>query len=515
MFPSDTDIDTKITLETEASPIPDDLPFHILLLGDWSGRESQAVNSELFDSNPIEIDRDNFEEVLQKLDVRLNLAFQGDGENVLSLRFTEFEDFHPDRIFQQLSLFANLRDVRRRLVNSQTFEDAAREVRSWLVQTDNEKDSEIKAREAETVQDESHSGDLLNQILGQADEMTSEARSQNTESSELSAFVKKLVKPYLIQTDTAEQSKLLMIVDEVISDLMRKILHHPQFQALESAWRGAFSLVRQVETDHELRIYLLDLSKNDLTASLKFSKDLTDSRLYQILSQPTGNASSDKFWAVVSANYTFSLNVDDAATLIRLAKIAVDTNTPVVSHIKPEIFGFESFAEVDASDRWNISEESREGKLWTMIRTIPEATHLALALPRTLARLPYGKSTEPIEAFYFEEFTKTPVQHENYLWTNPVFVCTLLIAKTFRQFGWNMSRNFFQDVEGLPVHFFQDELENKTKPCAEILMTQSNCERILEQGLMPLISFKGEDKIRLAGFQSIAYPPSLLKGRWS
>jgi len=513
MLSSDADYDIKVTLEAEMSPLPEESPFHMLILGDWSGRESRAVDSDSFKSNPIEIDRDNFESVLQKLDVRLNLDFQNDGENVLSLRFTELEDFHPDRIFRHLSLFANLRDVRRRLVNSQTFDDAAREVRSWLVEIENEKAAETTIQ-ASAAEPKPTPDDLLGQILGQADENSALLRSQNTESSELSAFVKKLVKPYLVQTDTAEQSKLLTIVDEVISDLMRRILHHPQFQALESAWRGVYFLVKQVETNSELKIYLLDVSKDELTTNLKFSSNLTDSHLYKILSQRTGETFDDKFWAVVCGNYTFSLNVGDVATLIRLAKIAADTDAPFVSHIKPEIFGFESFAEITASDSWKISEDSAEEKLWMMLRAVPEAVYLALMLPRTLARLPYGKNTEPSETFYFEEFTAS-FQHEHYLWTNPVFISALLLAQTFSQYEWNISQNFLQDVTGFPIHLYRDELEDKIKPCAEILITQSNCERILEQGLIPLISFKNNDKIRLGGFQSIAYPPSLLKGKWS
>ena len=40
MIPSNTDFDTEVTLETESQPLPEDPPFHILLLGDWSGREN-------------------------------------------------------------------------------------------------------------------------------------------------------------------------------------------------------------------------------------------------------------------------------------------------------------------------------------------------------------------------------------------------------------------------------------------------------------------------------------------
>jgi len=509
MFPSNNDNETKVTLETEMSPIPEDPPFHILLLGDWSGRNTQAVSSDLSKSNPIEIDRDNFEDILRKLDVKINLDFRDLGGNVLSINFTEFEDFHPDRIFQRLPLFANFRDIRQRLMNRQTFDDAACEVRSWLTDTDNEKSSESEVQDTVTkAESEVSSSNLLDQILGETDENVGVLKSQSAESAELAAFVKKLVKPYLVQTDTVELSNLLMIVDEVISDLMRKILHHPQFQAIESAWRGLYFLVRRVETDRELKIFLFDVSKEELTANLKSHNYLTDSHLYRILAQQV-----DSSWAIVCGNYTFSLNVDDAATLIRFSKIAADSNAPFISHIKPEIFGFSSFADSYSSNNWEIFKDSTEVKLWSMLRTIPEAKHLALALPRTLGRLPYGKNTEPTETFYFEEFI-SPQQHEDYLWTNPIFICSLLLAKTFRQNGWNISSNFFQEVEGLPVHLYQDEFESKTKPCAETLMTQNNYEKILDQGLIPLVSFKNEDRIRIGGFQSIAHPPSIIKGNW-
>lgn len=512
MFPSDTDYDTKVTLESEATLIDDDLPFHILLLGDWSGKESRSAKTDLQKLNPIEIDRDNFEDVLEKLDVKLSLDFQGDDKNTLSLNFRELEDFHPDKIFRQLPLFADLRDVRRRLLDANTFNAAANEVQSWYSEIKSEEEftdkSSIVSGEASTIS----SDNLLDDILTQNSGNISESQSQSIVSSVLSTFIKKLVKPHLIQIDTAEQSNLLMIVDEVISDLMRKILHHPHFQALESAWRGINFLVRRVETDSDLKIYILDVCKNELASNLKNVDNLEDSSFFQIIKDKKGFL-DDKPWAVVCGNYTFSLNVDDVATLLRIARIADTSITPFISHIKPEMFGFEAFHEDSGSENWKFSEDSSIGKLWTFLRDSPEAKYLGLSISRILVRLPYGDKTEPTETFYFEEFIQN-IQHEEYLWFNPIFVNVLLLANTFRKYGWNISQNLLQDVDGLPMYLYQDETENITKPCAEVLMTQTNCEKIMEQGLIPLISYKNTDKVRIGRFQSVARPFSLLKGRW-
>lgn len=510
MFPSDTDYDTKVTLETEATPVDDDMPFHLLLTGDWSGKESHFIRKDLSTIKPVEIDRDNFDEVIKKLDVRVNLHFQGTGENPLSLHFKELEDFHPDKIFQSLPLFRDLRDIRKRLLNADTFEKAENEVRSWYAEDMETKEMSVDRNQGSP---EHPPDDLLEQILFQNDENTADSQSRKAESTELGDFIKKLVRPHLVQVDAAEQSNLLMIVDEVISDLMRKILHHPQFQALESAWRGAYFLVRRVETDGNLKIYILDISKNELTTNLKENSDLEDSYFYKAISE-NGDTSPGKPWAAVFGNYVFSPNVKDIATLSRIAKISENANTPFISYITPEMFGFESFDESSGSGNWRFSENSSEGKLWTFLRDSIEIAYLGLISLRFLARLPYGDKTEPTEAFSFEEFTAT-AQHEQYLWSNPVFIGALLLAQTFRQYGWDISQNFIQDIEDLPLYIYWSEDGSGVLPCAETLMTQSNCETLLGQGLIPLISYKDSDRIKVARFQSIAHPSSFVKGKWS
>jgi type VI secretion system protein ImpC len=360
MFPSNTDFETNVTLEnvkreTETSPLPEDMPFHILLLGDWSGNENHSKISDLSLLKPIEIDRDNFDDVLKKLKVKLNLDFNGKGNNYLSLSFNELEDFHPDRIFQQVSLFADLREVRQRLKNSDTFNDAAREVRSWL--SGNKENDIADISETFSVEiNNTSQNDLLDQILGQADETFSGTQYTNTKPTELNNLIKDLVHPYLINIDTTEQANLLMIVDEVISDLMRKILHHPEFQSLESAWRGAYFLIRRIEMDSQLKIYLLDVTKEELIVNLKEINSLQDSGFYKILTLDNKQSSDYKSWALVCANYTFSLNVDDVAALIRIAKIAANTNTPFISHINPEMFKINA---IDNSENSNKCSDLR------------------------------------------------------------------------------------------------------------------------------------------------------------
>jgi type VI secretion system protein ImpC len=507
MFPSDSSLEARFTFETEANPVDENTPFRILLLGDWSG---QAEAVELQNRRPIEIDRDNFDEVLNRLKPQLVLDDSQTGENVLSLSFSELDDFHPDRIFERLSIFTELRDVRRRLQKADSFNAAAREVRSWFDQTENASEVDVQTVSKDSAP--ANDDNLLDQILSQKNSPSAVSKPNTAYSSALNSLLGDLVKPHLININENEQTELLAAVDRMTSDLMRRILHDHRFQSLESAWRGLYFLVRGTETDSDLKIFILDVKKQELSDNLKSVSSLGDTFLYELIS-PENNDINFQSWAVIGGNYAFNADVDDTATLIRLSRLAASANTPFVSHLRPDIFGVSSLAaEIDKAD-WNLSNDSEAVKLWTTLRSLPESEYLGLLIPRFLARLPYGSETEPLDNFDFEEFASQPI-HDEYLWANPVFLCVYLLGLTFRKYGWNFSNGFIQDVENLPLHFYKIENETFAKPCAEVLLTHKACDSILEQGLMPLISFRNADYVRIARLQSISKPLKSLGGKW-
>ncbi len=508
-FNYDDENESIATMEEEFSvQVSDDDPFHVLLLGDFSGMTSKAdeiPSSSLSQRRPVEIDRDSFDDVMKKLKVGLWLNF--DDNSFLNLRFTELEDFHPDRIFQQVPLFAKLRDTRRGLLNPNTFELTAKEVRGWAGVEKQEEAPEPIAERALPADD------LLAQLLSEA-QTAKPQQTKPREMTEISALISDAVKPFLVKTDEAEQSRLVSAVDEATSELMRKILHHPHFQALESAWRAVYLLVRRVDTDEDTKLFLLDATKDEIARDLKSAGDLSKTALYKWLIEDAIETPGATAWSVVCADYGFQPVVDDVAMLIRVGKMAQASGTPFIAKGCHSILGAESFEKLSDSDEWNLSEDSNETKLWNTLRSMPESAYLGLAIPRFLTRLPYGTDTDPTESFSFEEFTEGN-NHENYCWANPSFVCGMLLAQSFSSFGWDMENGLLQDIDGLPMHFFNEDGETKPKPCAETVMTLKTAEKILEEGLMPLLSFKDSDRVRLGRFQSIAHPSKPLRGRWN
>ena len=104
--------------------------------------------------------------------------------------------------------------------------------------------------------------------------------------------------------------------------------------------------------------------------------------------------------------------------------------------------------------------------------------------------------------------------HDYYLWGNPSFVCVYLLAQAFSHHGWNLRPGVVQDIDGLPLHVYKEQGESRVKPCAEVVLTERAAEIILDNGLMPLLSFRKQDSVRLARFQSLADPLTHLAGRW-
>lgn len=485
------------TMETERTGIIEEPPFHMLVLGDWSG---DGEKKPLSTRSPIEIDRDNFDEVIARLGTRLDLDLNGSS---LPIDFSELDDFHPDAIFRHVPLFADLRDLRKRLKDDSTFNSAAREVRERFGTPEIAPANDVPA-EVSPAPD-----NLLDAILTQPS--GGAAAPKAGVSSDLSRLVGELVRPHLVSVDENEQSNMLAAVDSATGELMRQILHHRRFQELEAAWRGLFFMVRRTETSPDLKVFILDISKDELLSDLKSAGSLSETLIYKHLIHESIEIRGGDPWAVVLGNYSFGPTVDDVAGLIRISNIAAGANAPFISHMRPDVLGVHSLGEHPDPKEWLISEDSSAAKLWEALCDQPDSVYLGMTIPRFLARLPYGADTDPAETISFEEFAGDPV-HDQYLWANACFAAGQLLAESYSTYGWEMGRALKQDIEGLPVHVYKDGTETVFKPCSEILLSQSACERMMDHGLMPLVSYKNTDKVKLARFQSIA--DTSLKGRW-
>jgi type VI secretion system protein ImpC len=486
-----------------------DVPFRIALLGDFSGQAGRerprALPARL---RPVVVDRDNLETIVEKFGVEAHLQI-GASRQRLVLQFASLEDFHPDQIFARLPLFQRLREARRKLSNPSTFAEAAAEVRQWPgkrhAEAPQAKTAETPAGEKSA--DEGLSAGFLLENLKERD------AGKGGSAGDWNQMLRDLVKPFQVAGEDPAQAQLVQIIDLAIGELMEAVLHHPEFQALEAAWRGVYFLVSQLETGSDLKVCLFDITQEELASDLASAADLSRTAIFRAIVEETVHTPGADPWGLLAGNYVFELQSGDIERLGRLAKIASAAGAPFVAAAGSSLVGCPSLAATPDPDDWSLPRGSTASEAWEALRRLPEASSLGLILPRFLLRLPYGKRSDPTDLFAFEEMGEPP-EHERYLWGNPCFVAALLLGRTFSDSGWQFSEGIQQDVDGLPLHVFSDAGESMVKPCAEILLTQRAADIVASCGIMPLATMKGEDRVRLLHVQSIASPASRLAGRW-
>ncbi|MGI9067379.1 MAG: type VI secretion system contractile sheath domain-containing protein [Pyrinomonadaceae bacterium] len=509
----------------------DGLPFCVVLPGDWSGRVNRglfASSAELADWRPLLVDRDNLDQVIERLGVKLQLTLHAHQSSSLTIDFKQLADFHPDRLSERLEIFESLRRTRAQLSNPKTFAAAASEVRSWADLPSHDPSPEAVNKESdaqEPPQTKSRplpGGDLLDQILDSTSTETSAPKGvprPTPVSPEISELARAAVQPYLSPNIEADQEQMIAAVDARIADYLRAIMHHPDFQALESAWRAVDFLVTRLETGTELKLYLLDISFEEIKADLRSEADVRSTALYNLLVEQTINTPGGIPWSVIAGNYTFDFASGDPAFIERLSLVAKDAGAPFIASSTAHLLGCESLSQTPDPDDWQHSLDPQIEAWWESLKAMPSAAYIGFGLPRFLLRLPYGEETDPTEDINFEEMPEAEEnvaagvsRHESYLWANPTFAIAFLLAKGFSEYGWNFRPSDSMEIEGLPLHVYKRDGDSQIQPCAEVLLTVRAANKIIDRGLMPLLSLKNSDTIRLGMFQSIA--GGRLAGPW-
>lgn len=496
--------------ESSSTPLDPQRPFCLALIGDFSGRASRDdAKTDLARRKPILVDRDNLDEVIGKLDVRLRIPIS-DSES-LALRFERMDDFHPDRLYERCPLFDKLRELRLRVNNPATFARVAEEL--GVTTTAAPQRSAVAASTSGMAQQiVQRGGSLLDAVVEAADEQAPDV-SRRSRPDQLQEFVRKVSAQDAVAATDPRQHEILQAIDRALSAQMRALLHVPAFQALEAAWRSVFFMVRRVETGPEIKIYLFDIAKDELAADLSSASDLHDTATYNLFVEKTVRTPGAEPFAAIIGNYVFGEDGNDPYLLAQLATMAQSSNAPFIAGVSPRVFGCESLAETPHPRDWQKGLKSDVASQWSALRHLPQAAWLGLVLPRLLQRLPYGRETDPIDSFEFEEMPGKPV-HEDYLWGNAAFACALLLAQSFSDDGWDMRPRDRSAIDRLPLHVYKEGGETEVKACAETLLTEEAAERIMQAGFMPLVSLKATDEVRLLRFQSAAEPLRALRGPW-
>lgn len=492
--------------------------MRILLMGDFSGRNSRGlheIGGKLTNRQIFPVDVENFTATMSRIAPQLNLAMGETSESSLTIDFAQLNDFHPDQLYSHLELFQDLRTLRVRLTDSRTFPQAKVELQRVAQPRRVEQPVGVSARNEHDFEEKETDDALLDRLLGkQHDGAPPSGSSQTKTQAIIRQLIKDIVAPHIVPEAEPFQAEYVAAIDEAISKKMQDVLHHPEFQALEALWRSIHALVTGLETDEQLRLYLLDITKDELREDIQLTEGpLEQSQLYKLLVEKGAGSLGGETWSILVGDYTFTTHVEDLSLLASLGAIASQAGGPFLAAANASLLGCHSVVNTPDPKAWRYEDQEAE-RNWMVLRQSSVAPWIGLAHPRVLLRLPYGKNSDAPDNFEFEELG-VDHEHDAFLWGNPAFTCALLLALAYQDHGWSMTPGNILDVPNLPAFTFKEDGEMKLMPCAEVFLTERAAETMLDRGVMPLVSYRNRNAARLMRFQSIAEPLKALAGPWA
>ncbi len=316
----------------------------------------------------------------------------------------------------------------------------------------------------------------------------------------------------LISSDVVQSIEAIIAqLDKKLSEQINLILHHEDLQTLEGAWRGLHHLVNNTETDEMLKIRVMNITKKELGKTLKSFKGTAwdQSPIFKsIYAAEYGQFGGEPFGCLVG-DYYFDHSAPDVELLGEIAKTAAAAHCPFIAGASPALMRMGSWQELaDPRDLTKIF-TTPEYAAWRSLRESEDARYLGLAMPRFLARLPYGAKSDPVEEFDFEEDTGS-ADHTRYTWSNSAYAMAVNINRSFKMYGWCSRIRGVESggaVEGLPVHTFPTDDGGVDMKCpTEIAIDDRREAELAKNGFMPLLHRKNSDVAAFIGAQSLQKP---------
>ena len=365
------------------------------------------------------------------------------------LRFASLEDFHPDALFERLALFRELRAQRAAPAPSGD-------------------DSPLAA------------------LLGGAP--ASATHRPATAADGIEALIERVVAPHIVPDTSAQDRAWQRAIDAAISDQMRLLLHDPAFQSLEAAWRGLDWLVSNLDCDGLLQLFLFDIGRDELAADL--AGRVADSALPAALSQAGPGA-------VLVTLFDFDGSDREVMQLASLGAVASQLGGPCIANARTTLW----------------QSDAEETQAWTLLRGSAVAPWIGMMAPRLLMRRPYGKRSEAVDHFAFEEVDARP-DHAQYLWAPGSLGFALLLGRSYlAEESWAFRLGDVRELDDLPMATREDrDGDAELVPCAETFLSDTEAEALEARGIMAWMSHRHQSAALLHRFVSITAGGAPLKG---
>ncbi len=298
---------------------------------------------------------------------------------------------------------------------------------------------------------------------------------------------------YLIRIDAGAELVDRSTVDLIISELTDKmslqidaILHCDAFQAIEAAWRALKFVVDRVDFRENIRCEMLNVSKRDLIEDFEDSPEIPKSGMYRLIYSTEYGQFGGRPYGLIVGNYEFSPSPQDMYLLDACASVATMAHAPFIAAASPRFFGLDRWLDLPQLNEISAIFAGPQYTKWRTFRDADDSRYAALTLPRFLLRLPYGPSSNRVQAFEYEE--SVAGHHDRYLWGNAAFAFATRVADSFARYRWCpniVGPSSGGTVEDLPLHQYEALGHIQTKIPTEIVVTERREWEISECGFIP------------------------------
>lgn len=316
----------------------------------------------------------------------------------------------------------------------------------------------------------------------------------------------------VVSTDTVETIKgMIGELDRLLSAQINEILHNPEFQKVESAWRGLHFLVSRSEINDKLKVRVMQITKTELRNSLRKYKGAawdTSPMFKKIYESEFGVLGGEPYGCLIG-DYFFDHSATDSETLREMSKIAAAAHVPFLAAADSSLLGLESWQELPNPRDVSAIFSTPEYAAWNGLRKSEDSRYIGLTLPRFLGRVPYGAKTNPVDEFAFEEETNGS-DPSKFCWLNAAYAMGTNITRAYSYYGWCTRIRGVESggaIENLPIYTFPTDEGGVDMACpTEISISDRREAELSKNGLMPLIHRKNSDMAAFIGAQSIQKP---------
>lgn len=308
-------------------------------------------------------------------------------------------------------------------------------------------------------------------------------------------------------------NKGIAAIDAAMSKQLAAIMHHDRFAKLEGTWRGLETLVMNTRTGTEIKLRVMQCSKDDLKKDLFEAVEFDQSHFFKAIYTAEYDMPGGKPYGAIIGDFEFTNHPEDVDLLKKVSGVAAAGFCPFISAASPELFGFQQGWE-DLPKIRDLAKifDSPKYASWQSFRESEDSRFVVLTMPRVLARLPYGKATKKVEEFEYEEVATGPngelikVPNNQFCWMNSAYVYGTILTDSFFWTGWCTR---IRGAEGggkifdLPAYTFQDDAGDLEMQCpSEVAITERRENELSTLGFLPLCHYKNTDYAVFFGGQT-------------